>query len=124
MKACVTGATGFVGAHVVRALAERGDDVRVVYRDPTRLKALAGIRFRRAKSDVLDYRSMRRALRGMDVLFHVAGNVASSPVQRVWELNAEGPVVAVEATTRSAFASAWSRSPAARKSSKFARRGE
>jgi len=93
----VTGATGFVGAHVVRALAERGDDVRVVYRDPNRLKALRGIHFRRAKSDVLDYRSMRRALRGIDVLFHVAGIVASSPVQRVWELNAEGPVVAVEA---------------------------
>jgi dihydroflavonol-4-reductase len=38
----------------------------------------------------------RRALREIDVLFHVAGFVASSPVQRVWELNAEGPVVAVE----------------------------
>ena len=97
MKACVTGATGFVGAHVVRSLAERGDDVRVVYRHPDRLKALAGIRYRRSKADVLDYRSMRRALRGIDVLFHVAGFVASSPVERVWELNAEGPVVAVEA---------------------------
>ena len=97
MKACVTGATGFVGAHVVRALAERGDDVRVVYRNPERLKALTGIRYRRAKSDVLDYKAMRRALRGIDVLFHVAGFVASSPVQRVWELNAEGPVIAVEA---------------------------
>ena len=40
---------------------------------------------------------MRRALRGYDVLFHVAGYVASSPIQRVWELNAESPVVAVEA---------------------------
>jgi dihydroflavonol-4-reductase len=97
MKACVTGATGFVGAHVVRALAERGDDVRVVYRDPKRLQALGSLQFRRAKTDVLDYKAMRRALRGHDVLFHVAGYVASSPVQRVWELNAEGPVVAVEA---------------------------
>jgi dihydroflavonol-4-reductase len=97
MKACVTGATGFVGAHVVRALAQRGDDVRVVYRDPRRLRALGSTPYRRAKTDCLDYKAMRRALRGHDVLFHVAGYVASSPVQRVWELNAEGPVVAVEA---------------------------
>jgi dihydroflavonol-4-reductase len=101
MRACVTGGTGFVGAHVVRALAEREDDVRVVYRNPDRLTALRGVRYRRSKCDVLDYKSMRRALRGIDVLFHVAGYVASSPVQRVWELNAEGPVVAVEAAARS-----------------------
>jgi dihydroflavonol-4-reductase len=97
MRACVTGGTGFVGAHIVRALAERGDDVRVVYRNADRLKALCGVKYRRAKCDVLDYKSMRRALRGNDVLFHVAGNVASNPVQSVWEMNAEGPVVAVEA---------------------------
>lgn len=97
MKACVTGATGFVGAHVVRALSERGDEVRVVYRDPTRLAALGDIGVSRIRGDVLDYRSMRRALRGIDVLFHAAGCVASSPVEHVWELNAAAPVVAVEA---------------------------
>jgi dihydroflavonol-4-reductase len=97
VKALVTGATGFVGAHVVRALAERGDDVRVSYRNPDRLDALEGVSYQRAKTDVLDYRAMRRALKGVDVLFHVAGYVASSPVERVWQLNAQGPVVAVEA---------------------------
>jgi dihydroflavonol-4-reductase len=97
VTACVTGATGFVGAHVVRALAERGDDVRVVYRNPERLEALRGVDYAKAKSDALDYNGMRRALRGTRVLFHVAGYVASTPVERVWELNAQGPVVAVEA---------------------------
>jgi dihydroflavonol-4-reductase len=97
VKALVTGATGFVGAHVVRALAERGNDVRVSYRNPDRLAALRGIKYARAKSDVLDYRSMRRAAHGMEVLFHVAGYVASSPVEQVWQLNAQGPVIAVEA---------------------------
>jgi dihydroflavonol-4-reductase len=97
VKVCVTGATGFVGAHVVRALTERGDDVRVVYRNPERLEALRGLEFSRTKTDVLDYRGMRRALRGVDVLFHVAGFVASRPVERVWRLNAQGPVVAIDA---------------------------
>jgi dihydroflavonol-4-reductase len=86
-----------VGAHVVRALAERGDDVRVTYRNPDRLKALEGVEYSRTKTDVLDYQAMRRAVRGTDALFHVAGFVASKPVERVWQLNAQGPVTAIEA---------------------------
>jgi dihydroflavonol-4-reductase len=97
MKVCVTGATGFVGAHVVRELAERGDEVRVAYRNPDRLDALKGVEFRQAKTDVLDFSAMRRAVRGAKVLFHVAGYVGSTPAERVWRLNAHSPVVAVEA---------------------------
>ena len=97
MKVCVTGATGFVGAHVARALAERGDEVRIAYRNPDKLDALKGVDFRRAKADVLDFKSLRRAVRGSEVLFHTAGYVGSSPAERVWRLNAQGPVVAVEA---------------------------
>ena len=97
MKVCVTGATGFVGAHVARELAERGDEVRVAYRNPDRLDALSGVKFRRAKTNVLDFGAMRRAVRGSELLFHVAGYVGSSPAERVWRLNAHSPVVAVEA---------------------------
>jgi dihydroflavonol-4-reductase len=97
VQVCVTGATGFVGAHVARALAQRGDEVRVIYRNPERLKALSGVPYRRTKADVLDYPAMRRAVRGSEVLFHVAGYVASSPIEHVWQLNARGPAVAVEA---------------------------
>jgi len=97
MKVCVTGATGFVGAHVARALTERGDEVRVVYRNPKRLKGLRGVDYRRARADVLDFGAMRRALRGSKVLFHTAGFVGARPAERVWRINAQGPVVAVEA---------------------------
>ena len=97
MKACVTGATGFLGAHVTRLLSERGDDVKVVYRNPDRLKALKGVDYRRAKADVLNFSAMRRAVRGAEVLFHTAGFVGSSPAEQVWRLNAQAPVVAVEA---------------------------
>src|SRR5918911_4783771 len=97
MKVCVTGATGFVGAHVARALAERGDEVRVAYRNPDKLDALKGVKFRKSKADVLDFKALRRAVRGSEVLFHTAGFVGSSPAERVWRLNAHGPLVAVEA---------------------------
>src|SRR3954451_11804922 len=97
MKAVVTGATGFLGGHVTRLLSERGDDVRVTYRNPERLKHLKGVKVRRAKADVLDYKAMRRALKGSDVLFHTVGFVGSNPAELVWRLNAHAPVVAVEA---------------------------
>src|SRR5919112_3624111 len=97
MRVCVTGATGFVGAHVARALAERGDEVRIAYRNPDKLDALKGVDFRRTKADVLDFKALRRAVKGSEVLFHTAGYVGSSPAERVWALNARSPRVAVEA---------------------------
>jgi dihydroflavonol-4-reductase len=97
MKAVVTGATGFLGGHVTRLLLERGDDVRVTYRHPERLKLVDGLGARRAKADVLDFKAMRRAVKGHDVLFHTVGFVGSNPAELVWRLNAHAPVVAVEA---------------------------
>ncbi len=97
MKACVTGATGFLGGHVVRLLAERGDEVRVSYRDPERLERLAGLEVKPVKADILDRAGMRRALRGTELAFHTAGFVGSRPADRVWQINALSPRVVVEA---------------------------
>ena len=96
MKVCVTGATGFLGAHVAAQLAARGDEVRVTVRDSRRLEALAGLDVEVVAADVLDRRSMRRALDGIEMLFHTAGMVASRPRRQVWRVNAVGPRIAVE----------------------------
>ncbi len=101
MRACVTGATGFVGAHVAAALAAAGNGgdsapVRVTVRDPTRLEALAGVEVEPVSADVLDRRSMRKALEGCDLVFHAAGLVASRPRRDVWRVNAVAPRIAVE----------------------------
>src|SRR3954467_10464294 len=96
-KVLVTGATGFVGAHVTRALVERGDSVRAGYRNPERLDRLAGLEGEPVGGGVLDLEAMRSAMRGRDVVYHVAGMVGSTPVGKVWELNQRGPLVAVEA---------------------------
>jgi dihydroflavonol-4-reductase len=97
MKVCVTGGTGFLGAHLARLLCERGDDVRVAYRTPGRLEALAGCDARPVQADVGDYAALRRAFRGVDVVFHAAGYVGSRPTDRAWRVNAQGPLLAVEA---------------------------
>src|SRR5579875_3377360 len=97
MRTCVTGATGFVGAHVVRALCRRGDEVRVTYRDPRRLSALSGLRTRRVRADLFDHRALRRAFSGVEVVFHTVGYVGSRPADRAWRVHAEGPLVAVAA---------------------------
>jgi dihydroflavonol-4-reductase len=97
MTVLVTGATGFVGAHVTRALVERGDSVRAGYRNPDRLGRLGDLEVEPVKGEVLDLKAMRKAMRGCDTVFHVAGFVASKPVEKVWELNQRGPLVAVEA---------------------------
>lgn len=95
--ACVTGATGFVGASVATALHDAGWWVRATYRDRPRLQALEGLQLEPVRADVLDRASLRRAMRGCEVLFHVAGVVGARPAERIFEVNALGPEIAVEA---------------------------
>ncbi len=97
LKALVTGATGFVGGHVARALAERGDEVTATYRDPERLARLRDLEVREAKADILDRAALRRAMRGCEIVFHTAGYVGSKPADQVWKLNALAPRLVVEA---------------------------
>lgn len=93
----MTGATGYVGGHVAKLLADRGDEVRVTYRDERRLGRLAGLDVEPVSADVLDRSSLRRAVRGCDLVFHTAGFVGSHPRERLWQMNALTPRLVVEA---------------------------
>ena len=97
MTVCVTGATGFIGGHVALLESRRGEQVRITYRDESRLGRLGDMDAEPVKADVLDRGAMRRALRGCEVLYHSAGYVGSRPRARVWEVNALSPRIAVEA---------------------------
>ena len=68
----VTGATGFIGSHVARLLAERGDDVTLGVQDGSSDAAVADLDCRRVKLDVCDRRSVRRAVKGVTRVFHCA----------------------------------------------------
>jgi dihydroflavonol-4-reductase len=100
VKVCVTGGTGFLGAHLVRELIEAGHEVRVTYREAGRLERLGGLVFEPVKADVLDEDAMVDAMRGCDLLFHVAGYVGARPASRVWDANALAPRIVVQAAGR------------------------
>ncbi len=76
MKALVTGATGFVGSHVVRKLLEAGHEVRVLRRKNSSTKMLEGLPVETAIGDVTDRESVFRAVGGCEAVFHVAGYVS------------------------------------------------
>jgi dihydroflavonol-4-reductase len=97
MRVCVTGATGFLGSHIVRQLCARGDEVKITSRDPSQVGALADLDTRRVRADVRDFQALRRAFKGSEVVFHTAGYVGSRPTDWAWRINAEGPLMAVEA---------------------------
>ena len=73
MLALVTGATGFVGSHVVEELLARGWRVRCTVRSTSRLRWLDGKPVETVRADLLDPASLTAAVDGVDAVFHVAG---------------------------------------------------
>ena len=76
MKALVTGATGFVGAAVARALIKAGIEVRVLARRDSDFSNLQQFKIDGAYGDLRDKESLRKALAGCGQLYHVAAHYA------------------------------------------------
>jgi len=92
MKALVTGATGFVGAAVARALERAGWQVRVLVRSGSDRSNLSPMAVEVAEGDLADLGSLERALEGCTGLFHVAADYrlgARDPTQ-LYRTNVEG----------------------------------
>ena len=73
MKALVTGATGFVGSHLVEALVGNGDEVTALVRSPGKAKLLTQLGIRQVPGDLYDAPALANAVRDQDVIYHVAG---------------------------------------------------
>lgn len=97
-KTLVTGGTGFIGSHLARALATRGDDLRLLVRKGSDERLLAGLEFERANGDVTDRRAVRRACDGVERVFHVAGLNSMRTVDhgRVFDVNLGGTKIVAE----------------------------
>jgi len=74
LKAFVTGATGFLGSHVARVLADQGADLRLLVRPASNLKNLEGLKAETATGDLRDAASLEKAMSGCDTVFHVAAD--------------------------------------------------
>jgi dihydroflavonol-4-reductase len=94
----VTGGSGFLGSHIARALGERGDRLRLMTRRTSSLEALAGLEFEHAIGDVTNRQAVRRAMVGVDRVFHVAGRTSLRPADRkaVFDANVRGARVVFE----------------------------
>lgn len=72
MTILVTGATGFIGSGLCRALVAQGYRPRAFHRPTSSLKAIEGLPVEHALGDILDPESIRAALNGVEVVFHTA----------------------------------------------------
>jgi dihydroflavonol-4-reductase len=71
VRVLVTGATGFTGGHLARALSTRGDQVTALVRDETRAAGL-GQDIRLVRGDIRDGAAIEAAARGAEVVYHIA----------------------------------------------------
>jgi nucleoside-diphosphate-sugar epimerase len=97
VKALVTGATGFVGSHLAAALVKRGDEVVCIARRPEQSTFIASLGARPAPGSLEDVGSLKAALRGVDLVFHLAGLTAAGSEREFLEANRDGTARLVDA---------------------------
>ncbi len=104
MKAFVTGATGFLGSHVARVLAEQGAELRLLVRPTSDLRNIKDLNADRVVGDLRDSASIEKALSGCEVVFHVAADyrlwVRGRDSGEMYRSNVEGTRGLIEAARK------------------------
>jgi dihydroflavonol-4-reductase len=93
-RCLVTGATGFLGTNIVRELAEGGWEIRAMGLPGSETKFIKDLPVEIVFGDVADTSDVDSAVRGMDVVFNVAGDTSwwRRKFERQRKTNVEGPV--------------------------------
>lgn len=102
MLVFLTGATGFLGSHVARALADQGADLRLLVRKTSNLKNLEGLKAETATGDLRDAASLEKAMSGCNTMFHVAADYrlwVKDP-NEMYRSNVEGTRAILEAARK------------------------
>jgi dihydroflavonol-4-reductase len=92
MKAFVTGGTGFIGKRVIYKLVGRGYDVYALVRSEVGAEEMRAAGAHPVFGDISDVESMRAAMTGADVVFHIAGwyKIGASDWQQAEQINVQG----------------------------------
>lgn len=101
MRALVTGATGFVGSHLVETLQRAGWSVTILVRNPKKLEETGIQGVHSVVGDLASVESLTAACHDQDVVFHVAGLVAARSPGEYLDVNRDGTgrlVAAAEST--------------------------
>jgi nucleoside-diphosphate-sugar epimerase len=108
MRTFVTGGTGFVGGHLIRALRQRGDEVVALVRSPKKAEALRQLGCRLQAGSLSSTASIVEGVRGSDAAFHVAGDyrVGIPPSERraMYEANVRGTARVLDAAHQAGVA--------------------
>lgn len=101
-RALVTGSAGFIGAHVTRALVQRGYCVRALVLAGEDTRNLADLEVERVVGDVTSPASLASAMKGVDVVFHLAAvfSLWREDAPRMLRVNVEGTRLVLEAARR------------------------
>jgi nucleoside-diphosphate-sugar epimerase len=86
----ITGAGGFIGTHLARALVERGERVTGLVRNPPHAEPLRTMGVEPTVGDVTDQETLRGAVAGKQVVYHLAGRTSGLRQREFMEVNAEG----------------------------------
>jgi dihydroflavonol-4-reductase len=103
MRTLVTGAAGLIGHHVVRLLRERGDEVRALVLPSVDRRNLRGLDLEVAIGDVTDPIAVERAMRGIEVVYHLAAVYAlwtADHGAQMRRVNVEGTRIVLEEARR------------------------
>jgi len=91
-KVLVTGAAGFIGSNVVRELLKENVEIRALIRPGEPVANLDGIDSERVIGDLMDNETVRKAVAGVDTVFHLAAiySVWMKDWSRIYEVNMQG----------------------------------
>ncbi len=108
MKAFVTGATGFIGGHVVRKLRARGDDVVALVRAPARAGELRELGCDLVEGDLSQSAAIERGTAGCDAVFHIGAmykvGIPKSEHAAMYDANVRGTERVLDAATQAGVA--------------------